>query len=242
VDLYRSADWKQFRNEVIRLDGGVCSQCGRSPQDGITLHVHHKSYIPGHKPWQYPYDMCYTLCSGCHAAEHGLIPPKFGWEFAGWDDLGSLAGSCECCGTDIRYSFLVSHPNWPSMEVGEVCCDHLTSSEVATNFMESKRRYASRLKRFVSSVRWKEYSGGIHHIDHKRLIIRIGPVDGALGIWLNGTLGKKRFPDYLSARIAIFELLESGALHSYAEKHRKAHLTIRSSRDRFAASARARYD
>jgi len=204
--------------------------------------VHHKSYIAGHKPWQYPYEMCHTLCSGCHAAEHGIIPPKFGWDFAGWDDLGSLVGSCECCGTGIRYSFLVSHPKWPSMEVGETCCDNLTSSEVASNFMESKRRYASRLKRFVSSMRWKEYSGGIHHIEHKRLVIRIGPVRDVLGIWLNGTLGKKRFNDCLSAKIAVFELLESGALHVYAEKHRKKRLTVIESRDRFAAFASSRYD
>ncbi|MCX7257277.1 MAG: hypothetical protein NTZ64_11205 [Polaromonas sp.] len=130
---YRSREWKIFRNEVIRLDGGACSNCGKTASDGAILQVHHKQYFSGRSPWDYPYNLCETLCKGCHAAEHGLIPPKFGWEHVGWDDLGELNGICECCGTSIRYIFLVQHPKWNPMEVGEICCDNLTSIGLTQN-------------------------------------------------------------------------------------------------------------
>lgn len=222
MDAYRSKDWKKFRDEVIRLDGGICSKCGRGALDNVVLQVHHKQYLPGRKPWQYPYDACYTLCSGCHAVEHGLIPPKFGWEFAGWEDLGDLIGNCDCCNTAIRYTFLVSHPDWPPVEVGEVCCDHLTSSEVASSHMESIRRFASRLKRFVSSSRWAEYPDGLTRIIQKGYLISVMPSPDGFKTWVNGTLGKSRHETLIDAKAAIFEAIESGKLGAYfAEQRRK---------------------
>ena len=151
---YRSTDWKEFRNDVIRLDGGVCVRCSRGPSDGVVLQVHHKQYLFGHKPWEYPYELCETLCRGCHAAEHGKIMPRFGWDQVGWDDLGDLTGKCDYCGTEIRYVFLIQHKKWHTMEVGEICCDNLTCSQVASEHMESIRRFSARRKRFVSSSRW----------------------------------------------------------------------------------------
>lgn len=146
---YRNSQWDEYRRKVIILDGSICSACKRSEANGVVLQVHHKSYITGLAPWEYPFHMCETLCKGCHAAEHGIIPPKFGWEYLGHDDLGDLIGTCECCGSALRHSFLIQHTKWGTMEVGTVCCDNLTSSEIATNLIESQRRYNDRLKRFV---------------------------------------------------------------------------------------------
>lgn len=224
VDSYRSKDWKKFRDEVIRLDGNACSKCERTSADGAVLQVHHKHYLPGRKPWQYAYDACYTLCSGCHAAEHGIIPPKFGWEHAGWEDLGDLIGKCDCCGTAIRYSFMVSHADWHPMEVGEVCCDHLTSSQVASSHMESKRRYSSRLKRFVSSSRWSAYSNGKNLITHKGFSITITPAPDGYRTSVNGTMGKARHENLLGAKAAIFEVIESGKMRAYFSKHPGWHI------------------
>lgn len=92
---YSSREWKIFRENIIRLDGGACTVCGRTKIDGVILQVHHKKYIQGHKPWEYPAELCETLCQGCHASEHGVIPPKFGWEHIGYDDLGEPSGICE---------------------------------------------------------------------------------------------------------------------------------------------------
>lgn len=217
MDSYRSKDWRKFRAEVIRLDGGVCRSCGRGIEDGVSLHVHHKKYIAGHKPWEYPHSACETLCGGCHAAQHGLIPPKFGWTFAGWDDYGGLDGICECCGKEIRYSFLVSHPDWVTIEVGETCCDNLTSSRAASDLLDSRRRYHSRLKRFVSSKRWSS-SRGNHWIKHKGINISIKSDGDLYVIWVDGCKGKVRHETVVAAKEALFAGLESGAVQQYLSK------------------------
>jgi len=215
MDGYRSKDWRAFRDQVIDRDGGQCTSCGRGPADDITLHVHHLTYLPGRKPWDYPLSVCATVCSGCHAAEHGLIAPKFDWEYAGWQDLGDLVGSCECCGTAIRYVFLITHANWFPMEVGTVCCDNLTGSQAAGEFLESQQRYASRLNRFVTSSRWLSYPNGIHHITQKRRVIRIVPADGGFRIFVNGFQGGRIYADVEAAKMRIFEALESGDVDAY---------------------------
>ena len=48
--FYASREWKELRYEAIRVNGGKCQCCGRSPLDhGIVLHVDHikpKSLFP----------------------------------------------------------------------------------------------------------------------------------------------------------------------------------------------------
>lgn len=144
---YRTAEWKAFRKRVIDLAGGVCSKCKRDDLDGLVLQVHHLFYVAGRAPWEYNPEDCAVLCKGCHAAEHGIIAPFFGWDFHGWDDLGGLYGTCDCCGKSLRYLFLVGHPKWGTMEVGETCCDNLTSTQAASGHMDSRRRYISRKAR-----------------------------------------------------------------------------------------------
>lgn len=218
MDAYRSADWAAFRAEVISLDGGLCTSCGRGPSDGVVLQVHHKQYFPGRKPWQYPHHMCETVCRGCHAARHGKIPPKIGWDFVGWNDLGELAGTCDCCGTSVRYLFLVTHPDWPTMEVGETCCDNLTSTKLASNQMESSRRFAARLKRFVSSVRWSNRPGGISRITALKAVVDVIPASRSFMIRVNGRTGRKEFATVLDAKTGVFEMIDSGELKAYLRR------------------------
>lgn len=224
MDGYQSKDWKNFRDEVIRLDGGACSRCNRMASDGVVLQVHHKQYFEGRKPWQYPYDACYTLCSGCHAAEHGIIPPKFGWTFAGWDDLGALDGTCDLCGKALRYTFLVAHSTWQTMEVGEECCDNLTCTQVASNLAESRRRFNGRLKRFVDSSRWEQYPSGKQLIIQKGFVISILPVNGGFRIWVNDKAGKVVYESLLDAKAAIFEAIDLGKVDAYFAKHPRKRL------------------
>lgn len=218
---YRAADWAVFREEVIRLDGGQCLHCGRRREDGVTLQVHHKRYLSGHKPWEYPFELCETICAGCHAALHGLIPPKFGWEHVGWDDLDDLVGTCERCGTSIRYVFMVQHPAWRSMEVGEICCDNLTSSQVASGFMESRRRYADRLKRFLGSSRWTVRVGGVHQITQKSLHVEVVPKDDRYMLRIDWQPGRVRFTTLNDAKVKAFELVESGKAAEYIARVRE---------------------
>jgi hypothetical protein len=221
MNEYRSASWLAFRNEVLRLDDYACTQCRKRRSDGAVLHVHHKRYLAGKRPWEYPHHLCATLCAGCHAAEHGIIPPKFGWEFIGHDDLGDLSGSCEYCGTEIRHVFLIHHTKWRAMEVGEICCDNLTCTETASGHMESLRKHLDRRKRFVSSPRWeKDYAGALS-IKQKQIHLSLVPHEGAFRLRVYGKLGKKVFPTLLEAKANAFDLVESGVIGTWLQKQQQ---------------------
>ena len=55
--------WQRKRLEIMHRDQFSCQLCGSETN---TLHVHHRYYISGRKPWEYP-GFCYqTLCKKCH--------------------------------------------------------------------------------------------------------------------------------------------------------------------------------
>ncbi len=151
--LLRDPRWKAARAEILELDGNACSKCGAS---GKVLHVHHSRYIAGLMPWEYPPGLLETLCAGCHAAEHGKIPPRTGWTLLDVEDLGEPSSNCELCDTEIRYVFLIQHPQWGFLNVGTVCCDDLTGTAEAC---ETERRMKRR-RRFIESPRWKRVRRG----------------------------------------------------------------------------------
>lgn len=212
VDVAR---WRDFRAQVIELDGGVCRRCGRGPKDDVVLQVHHLEYITGRKPWEYQYAQCETLCKGCHAAEHGKIPPRSGWVFLGSDDLGDLTGTCEYCGNEIRYVYYVHHAKWDQLGVGTVCCDNLTGTEQASDHRELLKRK----DRFVASPRWS-INQGVHSIRQKLMAIEIRPVAGAFRICINGRVGKKTFASADEAKRFVFDVIESGKAEAYLQKKR----------------------
>jgi len=202
---YRDNRWAEFRKELIELDGAACVKCGWTATDGATLQVHHKKYIAGKAPWEYPLELCETLCKRCHAAEHGEIPPVGGWECVGEDDLGGLYGNCDLCHAELRYVFYVQHADWEPMGVGTVCCDYLTGTAVASE----KRKYDDRLKRFKESTRWTEF-GGRHRIKQKGIEIQVVPAEGGFRVQMNSTKGRKNYPDLDAAKTRVFEFIESG--------------------------------
>lgn len=65
--------------------------------------------------------------------------PRKGWSFLYEEDLGNIYGECELCGSSIRYSCVLVHPDMQaSIRIGRVCAAHLTQPYVA-----SERRAAS---------------------------------------------------------------------------------------------------
>jgi hypothetical protein len=210
-DPYRSSRWKSFREELIELDGAACVKCGRTQAAGAILQVHHKKYLPGKAPWEYPLELCETLCRRCHAAEHGEIPPVGGWEFVGEEDLGGLYGTCDLCHAELRHVFYIQHPDWPPMAVGTVCCDELTGTKEASE----RRKFDDRLARFKKSNRWGVMLGR-HRIMQKGVEILIHPVEGGgYRIQMNKTKGRTVYPDLDSAKKRVFEFIESGEADSY---------------------------
>lgn len=202
---YRSNRWIEFREELIELDGGACVRCGRTRDSGTVLQVHHKKYLPKKAPWEYPFELCETLCKRCHAEEHGVIRPESGWEYVGEDDLGGLYGTCDRCHTELRYIFFVQHPKWEPMAVGTVCCDDLTGTKIASD----KRKFDDRLKRFMKSKRWTEESGS-HIIKQKKITIQVIPSEGEYRLKMNNTNGKKVYASLEAAKARVFEFIESG--------------------------------
>ena len=64
--MLSDARWDRRRMEILRRDGYRCTNCGASGH----LNVHHRWYIYGRKPWQYPDRCLVTLCEKCHHHVH----------------------------------------------------------------------------------------------------------------------------------------------------------------------------
>lgn len=60
----RDMRWQQKRLEILKRDDWMCSDCGRS--EGSTLNVHHRYYVKGRAPWEYPDNALASLCEQCH--------------------------------------------------------------------------------------------------------------------------------------------------------------------------------
>jgi len=212
---------------VIRLDGNVCVRCDKGPEDGKVLQVHHKRYIPGRLPWQYPSSYCETVCKGCHASEHGIIAPQTGWQFVGADDLGDLVGVCDWCGSSLRHVFMIAHEHWPTLEVGTDCCDNLTCSEIASNYRESVLRFEKRRERFVASPKWEEDEFfHTHSMQRKtargyKVVITVRPEGSVFAIGVNGRRGKQRFESIEDAKSHVFDALEDGSLDAWLCRPKK---------------------
>ena len=58
--------WQKKRLEILQRDDFTCQVCGDKES---TLHVHHKCYTKGKKPWEYEAYSLITLCEECHKDE-----------------------------------------------------------------------------------------------------------------------------------------------------------------------------
>lgn len=62
-ELLKHPKWQKKRLEILEAAGFECECCGGKEK---TLHVHHKYYQKGLKPWEYPDDSLQCLCEDCH--------------------------------------------------------------------------------------------------------------------------------------------------------------------------------
>jgi hypothetical protein len=63
TELLRDPRWQKRRLEIMQRDGFACVECGRKD---LTLNVHHRYYISGRDPWDYPDEALVTLSEDCH--------------------------------------------------------------------------------------------------------------------------------------------------------------------------------
>tara|TARA_R110000868_G_scaffold172509_1_gene408379 strand:+ start:435 stop:965 length:531 start_codon:yes stop_codon:yes gene_type:complete len=66
-DLLQDDRWKRKSLKIRNRDFHTCQHCGVK---GVELHVHHKRYYAGKKPWDIEDEYLITLCYSCHNKEH----------------------------------------------------------------------------------------------------------------------------------------------------------------------------
>lgn len=66
TELLKDPRWQKMRLKVLERDDFSCQIC-YNPEE--TLHVHHRFYIRGRKPWEYDVSNLVTLCATCHKEE-----------------------------------------------------------------------------------------------------------------------------------------------------------------------------
>lgn len=64
LEKLKDPRWQKKRLEVLQYYNFICDQCG---DDKTELHVHHRAYIKGREPWDYPLEMFRSVCKPCHA-------------------------------------------------------------------------------------------------------------------------------------------------------------------------------
>lgn len=67
--LLKRPEWQKKRLQMLEAANWECSSCGETAK---TLHVHHRIYIKGRKPWEYDETQLVVLCDGCHEEAHNV--------------------------------------------------------------------------------------------------------------------------------------------------------------------------
>lgn len=68
ANLLLRPEWQKKRLKIMERDRWRCVACG--VPNNRTLTVHHKGYLTGLMPWEYPDEMLETLCVEHHSERH----------------------------------------------------------------------------------------------------------------------------------------------------------------------------
>lgn len=66
----RTKQWKEKSLLIQYRDNFTCYLCG---YHGQKLNVHHIEYIPNIMAWEYPNELLFTVCFGCHKTIHNQL-------------------------------------------------------------------------------------------------------------------------------------------------------------------------
>ncbi|MDA0698006.1 MAG: hypothetical protein O2793_16620 [Proteobacteria bacterium] len=207
---YRNNAWFEFRKLAFSTLGSFCQRCYRDESE-VILQVHHRIYIEGRKPWEYNFSDCEILCSGCHARDHGIIRPDYNWCLSHSNDLGEMLGTCELCGSSLRFEFHVFHNDWhESMVVGTVCCDNLTGTKEATEYRKQEQAF----QRYLN--KWCDFDNGESLLQaNKRLTFKItkyGQNEFRVEVFKLGKkihVGKKAFHTITEAKYQLHDYIRN---------------------------------
>lgn len=65
----KNPKWQRMRLEIMDRDNWTCTKCYAKDK---FLHVHHRLYIDGRKPWEYCISDLETVCESCHFDIHRI--------------------------------------------------------------------------------------------------------------------------------------------------------------------------
>ena len=63
LEALANPQWQKKRLEIMQRDNFTCQFCGCKDR---TLHIHHKVYEKGKKPWEYDNKDLICICEKCH--------------------------------------------------------------------------------------------------------------------------------------------------------------------------------
>ena len=69
AELLKDPRWQKKRLKLLSKANFQCDECG---DEKSSLHVHHKRYDSGSKPWEYEDLVFIVLCESCHSHRHKL--------------------------------------------------------------------------------------------------------------------------------------------------------------------------
>lgn len=126
ADKLRDPRWQKKRLEIMARDGWCCRRCASGTK---TLNVHHRHYLRGAAPWEYPNDALETVCEDCHAAEHGKSPVPSGDGFLGAPPpgIGPLSPRAEI----LLLERMACSPDIAEQMSGRGVIDHFTNPMLA---------------------------------------------------------------------------------------------------------------
>lgn len=67
AQLLTDPRWNEVRLRILKRDNLRCVKCGKKD---CRLSVHHKIYVSGKLPWEYPDRFLMSLCDECHKRIH----------------------------------------------------------------------------------------------------------------------------------------------------------------------------
>jgi hypothetical protein len=102
------------------------------------------------------------------------------------------------------------------IEVGTHCCDVLTSTEVASDFV----RFRTRTERFINSTKWKSF-GNNQQIKQGGILVEIVKTIDGHKIKMNGKEGKSVYQTMVQAKEKALTVIENGTAKEYLRKANK---------------------
>lgn len=140
-DQLKDPRWQKLRLKVFERDEWTCQVCFDTQSQ---LKVHHKYYLQGKDPWDYPLDAFSTLCEKCHTEEWATCPEAEHALIAALKEKGFFAADIQVLADGVRkMDLLHSHEivanayEWAleSPEIQRWLLDHCVEKEMVNTFL-----------------------------------------------------------------------------------------------------------